>query len=58
MTAKEKTHGSCLAALRAFVKNDPLLSGFTWEMLAQAACFVLGIFVVLFAAKGWVLTWM
>lgn len=58
MTSKEKTHGDCLAAIRAFLKNDPLIGGFTLEMLAQAACFVLGIFVVLFAAKGWVLTWM
>ena len=57
MPRNEKTHGACLPALRAFVKNDPLLSGFTWEMVAQAACFVVGIFVVLFAAKGWVLTW-
>lgn len=58
MPRNEKTRGACLAALRAFVKNDPLLSGFTREMVAQAACFVVGIFVVLFAAKGWVLTWM
>lgn len=57
MPRNEKTHGSSLAAFRAFVKNDPLLGGFTLEMLAQAACFVLGIFVVLFAAKGWVVTW-
>lgn len=58
MTAKEKTHGDGLAAVRAFVESDPLLSGFTLEMLAQAACFALGIFMVLFAAKGWVVTWM
>lgn len=57
MHRNEKTHGGCLPALRAFFKSDPLINGFTWEMLAQAACFVVGIFVVLFAAKGWVLTW-
>lgn len=58
MTAKEKTHGTCLAALRAFVENDPLLRGFTPEMLAQSALFVAGMFVALFALKGWVVTWM
>lgn len=58
MTAKEKTHGSCLAALRAFIKNDPLLSGFTLEMLAQAALGIIGVFVILLAVKGWVVTWM
>lgn len=57
MPRNEKTHGGCLPALRAFLKNDPLIGGFTLEMLAQAVCFVVGIFVVLFAAKGWVLTW-
>lgn len=58
MTGKEKTHGSCLAALRAFIKNDPLISGFSFEMLAQAALGIIGVFVVLLAVKGWVLTWM
>ena len=57
MTAKEKTHGNGLAAVRAFIKSDPLLREVNIEMVAQAACFVVGIFVVLFAAKGWVLTW-
>ena len=58
MTAKEKTHGNGLAAVRAFIKSDPLLREVNIEMVAQAACFVVGIFVVLFAAKGWVITWM
>lgn len=58
MTEKEKTHGGCLPALRAFIANDPLLREVNIEMVAQAACFVVGIFVVLFAAKGWVVTWM
>ncbi len=58
MTSKGKTHGESLAALRAFVQNDPLLREVNIEMVAQAACFVIGIFVVLFAAKGWVVTWM
>ena len=46
-----------MPALRAFIANDPLLREVNIEMVAQAACFVAGIFVVLFAAKGWVLTW-
>lgn len=55
---RKPTHGSCLAAIRAWVKNDPLLREVTPEMIAQAACFVLGVFVLAFAAKGWVVTWM
>ena len=46
-----------MAAIRAFVESDPLLREVDIEMVAQAVCFVVGIFVVLFAAKGWVLTW-
>lgn len=57
MPRNEKTHGGYLPALRAFVANDPLLREVNIEMVAQAVCFVVGIFVVLFAAKGWVLTW-
>ena len=58
MPRNEKTHGESLAAIRAFFKNDPLLREVNIEMVAQAVCFVVGIFVVLFAAKGWVITWM
>lgn len=58
MRRNEKTHGQCLAALRAFLKSDPLLREVTPEMIAQAAGFVLGVFVLAFAAKGWVVTWM
>lgn len=58
MPRNERTHGESLAAIRAFLESDPLLREVDIEMVAQAACFVLGIFVVLFAAKGWVLTWM
>lgn len=58
MPRNGKTHGGCLAALRAFVENDPLISAVTPEMIAQAAGFVLGVFVLAFAAKGWVVTWM
>ena len=47
-----------MPAIRAFFKKDPLLSGFTLEMLAQAALGIIGVFVVLLAVKGWVLTWM
>ena len=57
MPRNKKTHGACLPALRAFIANDPLLREVNIEMVAQAACFVAGIFVVLFAAKGWVITW-
>lgn len=57
MPRNEKTHGESLAAIRAFIANDPLLREVNIEMVAQAVCFVVGIFVVLFAAKGWVLTW-
>ena len=58
MPRNEKTRGGCLPALRAFIANDPLLREVNIERVAQAACFVAGIFVVLFAAKGWVVTWM
>ena len=58
MPRNEKTHGACLPALRAFVKNDPLISGFSFEMLAQATLGIIGVFVVLLAVKGWVVTWM
>ncbi len=57
MPRNERTHGESLAAIRAFVESDPLLREVDIEMVAQAVCFVVGIFVVLFAAKGWVLTW-
>ncbi len=57
MPRNERTHGESLAAIRAFVESDPLLREVNIEMVAQAVCFVVGIFVVLFAAKGWVLTW-
>lgn len=58
MPRNERTHGESLAAIRAFLESDPLLREVDIEMVAQAACFVLGIFVVLLAVKGWVLTWM
>ena len=58
MPRNEKTHGGCLPALRAFFKNDPLISGFSFEMLAQATLGIIGVFVILLAVKGWVVTWM
>ena len=58
MPRNERTHGESLAAIRAFVESDPLLREVDIEMVAQAACFVAGIFVMLLAAKGLVLTWM
>ncbi len=58
MPRNGKTHATCWQAVRAFVENDPLLREVTPEMIAQAACFVLGVFVLALAAKGWVVTWM
>lgn len=58
MPRNEKTHGESLAAIRAFFKNDPLISWFSFEMLAQATLGIIGVFVVLLAVKGWVVTWM
>lgn len=58
MPRNGKTHATCWRAVRAFVENDPLLREATPEMIAQAACFVLGVFVLALAAKGWVVTWM
>ena len=58
MPRNEKTHGACLPALRAFIANDPLISGFSFEMLAQATLGIIGVFVILLAVKGWVVTWM
>lgn len=58
MPRNGKTHATCWRAVRAFVENDPLLREATPEMIAQAACFVFGIFVLALAAKGWVVTWM
>ena len=58
MPRNEKTHGESLAAIRAFFKNDPLISGFSFEMLAQATLGIIGVFVILLAVKGWVVTWM
>ena len=57
MTGKQKTHGTPPSMIRALVKNDPLLREVDIEMVAQAICFAIGVFVVLFAAKGWVVTW-
>ena len=47
-----------MPAIRAFFKNDPLISGFSFEMLAQATLGIIGVFVILLAVKGWVVTWM
>lgn len=57
MPRNEKTHGGCLAALRAFAKTDPLLREVDVEMVAHAALFVACLFVFALAAKGWAVTW-
>ena len=57
MEGRGKAHGGILADIRALVKNDPLLREVDIEMVAQAICFAIGVFVVLLAAKGWVVTW-
>lgn len=62
MTGKEKAHGNILADIRALIESDPFLNEFTPRMLAQcavlSACCIALIAVLLFAAKGWVVTWM
>ncbi len=61
MAGKEKAHGNFLADARALAKSDPFLNEFTPRMLAQcavrSACCIALIAILLFAAKGWVVTW-
>lgn len=61
MAGKEKAHGNFLADARALAKSDPFLNEVTPKMLAQcavwAACFIAFVAMLLFAAKGWVVTW-
>lgn len=58
-TGKSARHS--LAAARALVENDPFLNEVDGRMLAQcavcAACVIASIAILLFAVKGWVVTW-
>lgn len=61
MAGKGKAHGSFLADVRALIESDPFLDEVDGKMIAECAvwalCFVAGVAILLFAAKGWVLTW-
>ena len=61
MRGKGKARGGVLEDLRALVADVLLFGQDDPKMLAQealaAAGIVLGIAILLFAAKGWVLTW-
>ena len=52
MPRDERTHGGCLAALHAFVKEDPLLRGVDGKMIAQAAGAVAAFAAYMLAVKG------
>lgn len=52
MPRNERTHGGCLAALHAFVKEDPLLRGVDGKMIAQAAGVVAAFAAYMLAVKG------
>lgn len=58
MRRNEKTHGQCLAALRAFVASDPLLRGVDGKMIAQAAGAVAAFAAYMLAVKGVVSIWL
>lgn len=58
MPKNERTHGGCLPALRAFVKEDPLLRGVDGKMIAQAAGAVAAFAAYMLAVKGVVSVWL
>lgn len=58
MPRDERTHGGCLAALHAFVSNDPLLREVDGKMIAQAAGVVAAFAVYMLAIKGVVSIWL
>lgn len=58
MPRNERTHGGCLAALHAFVKEDPLLREVDGKMIAQAAGVVAAFAVYMLAVKGMVSVWL
>ena len=58
MPRDERTHGGCLAALRAFVANDPLFGRGDGKMIAQAAGAVAAFAAYMLAVKGVVSIWL
>ena len=58
MPRDERTHGACLAALHAFVKEDPLLRGVDGKRIAQAAGAVAAFAAYMLAVKGVVSVWL
>lgn len=58
MPRNERTHGGYLAALRAFVANDPLLREVDGKMIAQAAGVVAAFAAYMLAVKGVVSIWL
>lgn len=58
MPRYEKTHGGCLAALRAFAKSDPLFGRVDGKMIAQAAGAVAAFAAYMLAVKGVVSIWL
>lgn len=58
MSRNERTHGESLAAIRAFVANDPLLREVDGKMIAQAAGVVAAFAAYMLAVKGVVSIWL
>lgn len=58
MPKNERTHGESLAAIRAFIANDPLLRGVDGKMIAQAAGVVAAFAAYMLAVKGMVSVWL
>lgn len=58
MPKNERTHGESLAAIRAFIANDPLLRGVDGKMIAQAAGVVAAFAAYMLAVKGVVSIWL
>lgn len=58
MPRDERTHGESLAAIRAFIANDPLLRGVDGKMIAQAAGAVAAFAAYMLAVKGMVSIWL
>lgn len=58
MPKNERTHGACLAAIRAFIANDPLFGRVDGKMIAQAAGVVAAFAAYMLAVKGVVSVWL
>lgn len=57
MTCKRKTHGGCLAAVRAFIADDPLLGGIDAKILAQALVGVGIVYAAIIAVTAFIGWW-